>query len=152
MELARIMKPLMELEYQMHRLYMWFADCFRNDSESRTLFKTMGREELQHRDVIQRQRELIINNFRDYKDVEADLEGIIQLTNLLRDIADQRKVITLKEALRVAIQIEQSAAEHHYRFLLARANPSLVELVKRLSDADKIHVQRLVSFNETIDK
>lgn len=144
MQLLQILKPLMELEYQMHRVYMWFSDVYESPDMIRSIFRTMAKEELMHRDMVQQQIELVKERFRDFETVDADLDGVLKLTELLKDIADARKAMPLMEALDVAIQIEQSAVETHYRFLIAKASPVLTELTAHLADADRVHVQRLI--------
>lgn len=150
MELVQIMKPLTELEYQMHRLYMWFSDCYGNNETHRLFFREIAREELQHRDMVKKQRDLLIKSFREFRDIDADIQGIHQLTGILKDIADKREKKPLAEALDVAIQIEQSAVERHYRFLIAKANPVLKEMVDVLVKADRVHVQRLLDFRKQL--
>jgi len=150
MQLLQILKPLMELEYQMHRVYMWFSDVYEDDTVTRRTFRTMAREELRHRDIVQTQMDLVRERFREFDTIEADLEGIVTLTNVLKDIADKRQAMPLKDALEFAIQVEESAAESHYRFLIARANPVLTELTVQLADADRIHVRRLKALKQSL--
>ena len=149
MELARILKPLMELEYQMHRLYMWYSDMFAADPVARNLFRQMAREELKHRDMAQNQLQLIVARMDDYEPVEADLNGMLQLTDLLKRQVDKRDDLILKDALDTAIQLEKSAAESHYRFLIAKAKFVLRELISELAQGDKEHLLRLESFRRS---
>ncbi|HPQ39990.1 MAG TPA: hypothetical protein PLV45_06410 [bacterium] len=150
MELLQILKPLMELEYQMHRVYMWFSDVYHEVNGASLMFRTMAKEELKHRDIVQQQMQLVKERFREYDTVEADLKGVVTLTDLLRDIADKREKMPIREALDVAVQIEQSAVETHYRFLIAKASPVLTELTAQLADADRVHVRRLIDFRNRI--
>ncbi|MBN1296531.1 hypothetical protein JXA80_07100 [bacterium] len=150
MELLQILKPLMELEYQMHRLYMWLGDAFQDHEEARTVFRKLAKEELQHRDMIHGQMAMVTERFREFDQIDADLDGILTLTGVLKEIADQRKTMELKQAVQVSVQIEQSAVEAHYRFLFAKANPVLAELSNRLAEADSGHVQRLIDFSHRI--
>ncbi len=140
----------MELEYQMHRVYMWFSDVYHEVNGASLMFRTMAKEELKHRDIVQQQMQLVKERFREYDTVEADLKGVVTLTDLLRDIADKREKMPIREALDVAVQIEQSAVETHYRFLIAKASPVLTELTAQLADADRVHVRRLIDFRNRI--
>lgn len=152
MDLVQLLKPLMELEYQMHRLYMWYSDMYGSDPKLRNLFRLMAREELQHRDSVQNQFQLVAANLRDYEPVNADLEGVLQLTDLLNQQVNMRKSITIEEALSDAILLEKSAAESHYRFLIATANPVLRELIADLAQGDKEHLLRLEGFYRSLTK
>ena len=150
MELINILKPLMELEYQMHRLYMWYSDMFSHHIEARSMFRLMAREELKHKESVQNQFHLIAANLSQYDSVEADCQGMIQLTVFLKQQVDRRSDMTLRESLEGAIQMEKSAAESHYRFLIAKANPVLKELIIELAQADQDHLTRLELFLQSL--
>ncbi len=146
MELARLFKPLMELEYQMHRMYMWFSDMFQEDPKAFSLFRLMAREELQHRESVQNQFYMVVDRSNEYQEIQADIDGMTYLTNILKKQVDRRNSMTLQEALTTALQFEKSAAESHYRYIIARSNPILKEMIQELAKADQQHVQRLEQF------
>jgi rubrerythrin len=150
MELAKLFRPLMELEYQMHRMYMWFSDMFQDNPDAYSLFRLMAREELQHKERVQNQFYLVVERSDEYADADVDLEGLFQLIDLIKGQVDRRNPMTLKDALTTSIQFEKTAAESHYRYIIAKSNPVLREMIVLLANADREHLARLEMFFKRI--
>jgi rubrerythrin len=55
-------------------------------------------------------------------------------------------VFEIMDALKFAIQLENSAAEIHYRTATVQSNHDIAKLVKALTKDDKAHSEKLRSF------
>jgi len=141
-----ILEPLESLEYYLSLLYRNYANLFVEDKKASELFKSLSRDELNHRDIVRRQRALVIQNYNMFGDVDIDIENLKKLIDTVKKLVDANQVITLEQAVRLAIKIENSAEEQHFRYAIAQSNPNLKELVQILAESDKKHVLELENF------
>lgn len=146
MEIMKIMGPLEDFEFIMFKLYRWFTNCLASDEGALRLFQKMAKEELDHRDIIRYQKDLVMKNFREFHNVDIDLDRILEISTTLEDFMQKTRRITVEEAVVLAARIETDASEQHFRLAIMESNPILQDLVERLRKADKIHLERLLTF------
>ncbi len=146
MELMKVFGPLEDFEFVMFKLYRWFSNCLASDQEAVKVFQKMAKEELDHRDVVRSQKTLVMNNYREFRNVDIDLDRIHEISSTLEEFMAKTRKITVEEAVLLAIRIETDASEQHFRLAIMKSNPILQELIERLRNADKIHLERLLTF------
>ena len=146
MELMNVFGPREEFEFIMFKLYRWFSNCLASDEGAVKLFRKMAKEELDHRDIVRSQKSLVMNNYREFRKVDIDLERIHEISSTLETFMAKTRKITVEEAVLLATRIETDAAEQHFRLAIMKSNPILQELIERLRNADKIHLERLLTF------
>ncbi len=145
MRITTVLEYLRKLEQAAADLYGWYAEIFDDIPEARDFFTEMKEAEIQHRDIVDFERRLVIGNSYSFKDVpidETDLLGMIHIVEKHM----KEGVFQLKDALDFAVMLEESAAEAHYKTSVVQSNPSLAELIKSLTNDDKEHLERLRTF------
>ncbi len=148
MNVLTILNYLEQIEMKMMKIYEAFAGCAGDDREAAAFFRGMAREEAAHLEMVQFQLRVIVKDRKQYKDVEADLNEIIQLLVHGDKILIESDCYGLEGALQAAVFFEISAAESLYRTVLEKSNPELSVLVKNLQKFDHAHHDALVSFAE----
>ena len=146
MDILGVLERLENLELAIENMYKSFNQKFFDDIQAAELFRKMGEDERGHLKIVQYQRRIVVGNRRLFDDVEMDLDEVVQVTNEAEKGADISNDLSLDDALKMSIEVEKSAAEHHYHTAMSKANPAFSEMVRSLGSADEEHMGRLEKF------
>lgn len=146
MNLASVFRPLIELEKSLNSLYSSWAEVFASDAEAAFVFFKMSREESGHASLIEYQRRVVQQNQTLSTEVDLDLTLLNTTIEGIRQLRNQATPPTLNEAIDIALKLEHSAAETHYKNAIKQANPDLGRLLNALGGDDTAHVKRLTEF------
>lgn len=139
-------RPLIDLENAMGELYWWLADALEADAEASTLFRKMASEEKGHAVLLDYQRRIARQNLRLGGEVDLDLVFIVAAIARTKSFRVGVPAPTVEQALALALQLEEGAAEAHMKNALREASPELAELLRGLGSEDRQHVERLRVF------
>jgi rubrerythrin len=145
MKLSMVLKNAAELEESVAGLYDWYAQIFDDIPEANAFFLTMKREELDHLNKVEFQRRIVDQNPRVFKDLPLET-GEIQATIKMIEQHISEGVFEIMDALKFAIDLENSAAEIHYKTAMVQSNRDVAKLVTALTKDDKAHSEKLRNF------
>lgn len=134
------------LELRLSKLYLHFKGSFLNDAEAAGMFEKLSDDEKSHYDLIQYQRRIVRQEREMFKNVDIDIEEIRAITSKVEYTMKRTPPPSLSEAIKIAIDIELTAGEAHYRTAMEQANKDLSDFLKHLSTADKEHFSTLREF------
>ncbi len=143
MDIIRALEILKKFELKIQDLYAYYNRLFDTDKEAAGLFFELGLEEKSHADLIDYQLRTIKKNRSMFTDVEFDIEPLNQLFNKIESQVSSTAPVSLVDALKFGIELENDALEYHYRTLITKSNPEVGELIKKLGSADKEHFDKL---------
>ncbi len=145
-EIMSILEESMTLEINIGRLYMCFADKVPIDYN---FWNQLAEEEITHSSLVNVGIDFLkIGDFPNNWPI-GDLDDLVK-TN--RDILSlitnyQRNIPSRKEALEIALRLEQSAAEKHYQTLMnippEHDYSGVFKIFQELNGADKNHAERI---------
>jgi rubrerythrin len=143
MDLVTLLKPLERLEQEMGKLYEWYAELFAADQEASGVFFRLALEEQRHARMVDHVRRLVRQNNALSTSVEADLSDVDDVLDRLARIRSAKGPLEVATAVRLAIELEQNAAEAHYRHVIAESIPEVSKLLQALTRDDRTHQARL---------
>ena len=146
MDIQSLLKHLVEFESAIGGLYEWFSQIFAGDREAEFVFYRLALEERGHVDLIEFQRRLVRKNPGSFGEVTVDFQEIVRLTDRVRSVRRGDQPPTLDQAVALALELEGSAAEYHYRTAMREASPDAARLLDSLGKADQFHVTGLRDF------
>ena len=149
MHVEAAFRPLSDLEKAIGDLYAQWAAVFEEDREAAFLFVKMANEEKGHASLVDYQRRVIQKNPKLSGDVDVDLGVVEAALTEIRHLRESPTPPTLAEAVAIALRLETSAAESHYRNSLRNVNVELERLLSCLGAEDRGHLDRLISFAVT---
>ncbi len=144
---SEIIDASIELELTVADLYFLFYESFPEDSD---FWWKMSLEEKSHAAILRSGKESFepINIFPH----ELVYNSLSDLKNTIKSIREKIKEIknnpiSREEAFELAIEIEQTAGEHHYQeFMTKTQNEPIIKLFQKLNGADKDHIQKLLNY------
>jgi len=138
---------LEEVEGEMAALYDWLARTFATaDAQVTAFFAKMARDELHHRDLVRFQNQLVSKSRHSFPPVPIDVNGIAAHVKRVRKLRDNYPPASVGLALALALELEESPVESHYRHAIAQASPGLARLIASLNKADEHHADHLRQF------
>ena len=143
MDIIKCLETLKKLEIKMQDLYEFYHKYFAADIEIAGRFFELSLEEKSHADLIDYQLRTIKKNRSMFNDVDFDIEPLNQFVANLEAHILSKEPISLADALKFGIELENDAVECHFRTLIQKSNPELGELVKKLGAYDKEHIDKL---------
>lgn len=146
MKLGEILRALEALETRLSLFYGALAERFAGEEETVAFFRQMGRDEVEHRDLVRYQRRLVARNPADFREVEFDPAGLEEVTARIDTLLETLSLVSLAQALAETLSLERDAAEQHYRTVMGPSNPDLARLVANLAAQDRAHLTRLHAF------
>lgn len=138
MHIAKVLEHLERLERKTGDLYEWLSTVFADDPEAAGFFFRVSVDETAHANLIGYQRRLVTQNSRLFKDVSVDLEGLGEVLAKVDSLMSGTPP-SLEEALKVALEIEGSAAEMHAFTTIEKASSTLSRLLQNLGSFDNRH-------------
>ncbi len=145
MRISLILKRTAELEAAAARLYDWYAQIFEDIRDANAFFLGMKHEELGHLRNVEFQKRIVDRSPQAFKDHPMDDSDIKVAINMI-DQHISEGVFEIMDALKFAINLENNAAEIHYRTAMAQSNKDIAKLVTALTKDDKGHAEKLRSF------
>lgn len=145
MHILKALDPLEKLEDRIARLYEWFSENLKDDAEASAFFYRMSIDESAHANLVRYQRRVVSKNMKLFGDVDLDLGGI------QKEIARIEAILAgppplVEEAVRISLDIENNAAETHYRNTVEKASSSIATLLTSLSAFDCKHCEVVEEF------
>jgi rubrerythrin len=149
MDILNALDEIEKLEQKLAELYAYFHELFIADKTVSAVFFKMALEEKGHAVLVQYQRRTVRKNLTLCKEVTIDVEEINRIISDADAIIKAVPATSMDNALKAALQFEQSAAEHHYKTAMEQANPELAALLKNLAGVDKDHFDSLKNLAES---
>jgi rubrerythrin len=146
MNLQSLFTALENLESNVAALYKLYSEFYATDPEAAQLFYKLALDEKSHVNVIQYEKRLYKQNPKLFREVDLDMEEIRQACELVKVLRSAREAPALKQAVRSALEVEDSAAEHHFRLALREFNPEVARVLMSMGTADKQHGDTLRAF------
>ena len=149
MNILDAFKDIERLELKLLELYLHFKSVFSDDTAAANMFEKLSDEEKSHYDLIQYQRRIVQQNQKLFKDVHIDVNEVRAVTSDVESIIKRIPPPSLSEAIKIAIDVESSAAEAHYRISMEQSNQVFSDFLKHLGASDKEHFGLLREFAES---
>ena len=143
MDIIKALEMLKKVELKLQELYAYYHKLNHSDKKAAGLFYELSLEEKSHADLIDYQLRTIKKNRSLFKDVEFDLESLIQFIARMEDHIISEEPLSLDGALKFGIELEDNILEYYYRTLITESNPELGELIKKLGSSEKGHSDKL---------
>jgi len=148
MDIELALHDLLAVEQRLESLYAWFAAEFADDEAAVALWGQMSREERSHAELVQAQIKLVAAAPEqvlgdDHPASWREVQELLTRTDRLRNAPLPP---SLEDALQAAILFESSGAELYSVRSLVHARPEIQQLLRRLSEANRHHHQRLLEF------
>lgn len=145
MHILRVLDPLEGIEKKIAELYERFSEIFGEDAEAASFFYRMSVDEIAHANLVGYQRRVVVQNMKLAKDVSLDLDDINYTLERVKSLLAGPPP-SLEEAVKLALEIENSAAEAHSRTAIAEAVPGIYQLLSSLSGFDSKHCEMVENF------
>ena len=145
-DIAVLLDVLENVEAAMAELYTWLARALVQDPEAAGFFADMGRDELRHRDLVQFQRQLVTKSRGAFGSVKADTAAMKTVVERVRAFQRDTPNPSLHQALVFVLELENNAAETHYRTAISESSPTMARFINSLAKADEHHAETLHQF------
>jgi rubrerythrin len=146
MKIDAAFRPLTELERSLAELYGAWAEAYEGDREAAFVFFKMSSEEKGHAALIDYARRFVQKDPKLGGDVDIDLSLVQGMINKVRVLRENGAPPSVEKALEIALELESSAAESHYKSALKQVNPEMERLLRCLGGEDQAHLGRLKEF------
>jgi|YelNatPaOPRAMG01_1025707.scaffolds.fasta_scaffold51925_1 rubrerythrin len=143
MDILKALDIIEKLELKLSELYSHLSKLFSDNKEVSGIFFKLSIEEKGHADLIKFQRRLILKSKDLKKDIELDMVEINNIMQKADSILKSQYQITIKDALKSAIELENDSGEYHYRNFIKYGNSDLSLLLENLSKYDNEHIEQL---------
>jgi hypothetical protein len=133
-----------EIERLVAKIYFRFSHLFLAQSELRDFWWEMAREEEQHACILHACK-AVIENFEDERlDPSITAETALALKERLATYLDRgARSLTVEEAFRIALEIENSEIDAIYSKLLKLGGPSIAKTMENLGVPASVQRQKL---------
>jgi len=146
MLISHAFRPMIELEKELAALYGSWADRFSSDTEASRLFARLSREEIGHASLIEYQQRIHQKNRQFETNVAIDATALEAIIAEIRQLRAGPPPMSVTHALVIALGMENSAAETHFKNAMREANEDVARLLKTLSKEDGAHLATLKEF------
>jgi len=144
--MQNVLRPLEEMERDFGVFYRWLSETFADDPEAAMLFYRMSLEEKSHESLVKYLKRLVRQNPNLFGEIQLNLQEVIDLGAFARELVRKTKPPSLEKALDLALTLEASSAEVHYRNAVVYARPELAGLIRSLARGDVEHLTGLQEF------
>jgi rubrerythrin/DnaJ-domain-containing protein 1 len=147
MHILRALETLERLETGIAYLYEWYSKLFSKEEDGGSaLFYRLSIEESVHANIVSFQRRIVSQNLKMFGEVSLDFAGINDVFSKIESARNLDPPPSLERALEAALEIENSAAECHYKNAIAMTIPDVVPLLKSLGSFDASHSKVVEGF------
>jgi len=134
------------LELRLAKLYLHFKGLFPDDTGAVGMFEKLSYDEKSHYDLVQYQRRIVRREQEIFKDVDIDVKEIRAITSRVESTMKGNPPPSLDEAIKIAMDIESTAGEAHYRTAMEQSNRDLSDFLSHLGTSDNEHFGVLREF------
>jgi rubrerythrin len=134
------------LELRLAKLYLHFKGSFLDDAEAADMFEKLSYDEKSHYDLVQYQRRIVRREQEIFKDVDIDVREIRAIASMIDSAVKRNPPFSLGEAVKIALDIESTAGEAHYRTAMEQSNRELSDFLRHLGTSDNEHFSTLQEF------
>ncbi len=145
MHIMRVLDPLEKLETKISELYEWFSRLYADDAEAASLFYRISIDEAAHANLVRYEKRLAVQNSKIFGEVSIDPAVVSTTLEMVTSVLSAAPP-SLEQAVKISLDIENSAAEAHYRSAIALATPDLYRLLKSLGGFDSRHIEVFEKF------
>jgi len=145
MDIQLALRPLEDLECRLSSFYEWLSTVFVGDAEAASLFYRLARDEKAHVALIQYERRMLRRSPRGIH-LQMEVEAIFDLLKKIEAVRKAPSPPSLGEAVRMALEIENSGAENHYKGAQGGLKDTLAQLLSNLGKEDARHYGALLKF------
>lgn len=143
MDIFKVLDAIEKVELKISELYKYFNKLFADEKGAAALFFRMSLDEQSHADLIKYQRRLARQNKNLSKDIEMDISRVDKLISEIDNIIGSHKPLSLGEAIKLSIEIENDIMEYHGRHAMIKTVTEVAELLKNLFGEDHKHIELL---------
>ncbi|MCX7770498.1 MAG: hypothetical protein N2202_05385 [Proteobacteria bacterium] len=131
-----------KMEFLMARLYEHFSEVFKDDEELYKLWRKMVIEEenhVKHFELAMKVSSDVIEN------LSIDKRELTERYTKIQEIIDEvrKKMISLDEAIDLAISLEENFEDIHVSMISKFKNPSYKKLFSSMKSCDEAHIEIL---------
>jgi len=145
MNMLHMLRLMEKVEMSAAALYRWFSELFSDDEEAAFLFYRLSVEEDGHANLVRFIIRLASKAQMDGTDIDLDLAGMEKAVEEVNHIQTLAK-LSLKQAVQIALDLENQIFEYHGRQAVIQALPSIGPLVFSLGRLDETHMRVLAEF------
>lgn len=146
MQFLKVASDLDRIEVAMCQLYEWLAEQQAGDPEAADLFLHLRLEEVSHRNIIDFERRVAIDNPDRFRIIGMDAQGLDEALRSVGRFRELHPRPSLVQSLQIALALEQSAAELYYQSLGGRATAEFSRLIAHLHAGCRTHFGKIVDF------
>lgn len=146
MDIFKFLKTVENVELKMGEVYGRFSRDLAGDQEVSELFRKLTNDEESHRQIVQFEEKLVMQNRSSFLDLDIDVSGLPEEMAKIDEVMNSPQSFSAEQAIRFALDCEESVAELHFRKAIAISNPKISGLMKNLGDKDKEHLGYLQKF------
>jgi flavin-binding protein dodecin len=146
MQFLKIVSDLDRIELAMAELYEWCAALFAQDRAAADLFIHLRLEELSHRNILDYERRLAMDNPDRFRIIGTDPRALDDALAAVSRFRGSHPDPSLAEAVETALTLEQGAAELYYQTLDGRAPADMARFISHLHAGCRTHIRRLADF------
>jgi len=148
MHILGVLDLLEKLETKISELYEWFSRTYAYDAGATSLFYRISIDEIAHANLVRYEKKLAVQNSEIFSEIHLDV--VVVSTTLEKVISVLSGTPpSLEQAVKISLDIENSAAEAHYRNAIAKATPEISRLLKSLGGFDSRHIEVFSKFAES---
>jgi hypothetical protein len=148
MYILGVLDLLEKLETKISELYEWFSRTYAYDAGATSLFYRISIDEIAHANLVRYEKKLAVQNSKIFSEIHLDV--VVVSTTLEKVISVLSGTPpSLEQAVKISLDIENSAAEAHYRNAIGKATPEISQLLKSLGGFDSRHIEVFSNFAES---
>jgi rubrerythrin len=148
MHILGVLDLLEKLETKISELYEWFSRNYAYDAGATSLFYRISIDEIAHANLVRYEKKLAVQNSKIFSEIHLD---VVEISTTLEKVISVLSGTppSLEQAVKISLDIENSAAEAHYRNAIAKATPEISRLLKNLGGFDSRHLEVFSKFAES---
>lgn len=143
MDISQALHSLDELEGNLASAYDTLNQRFAQDPPLAQLFGRLSTEEAAHRNLIQYQLRLVMQNSQLFKDTKIDAMRLSQAVLAAARFKAHAPRYTAEEAVRAALIIEGDASETYFKTIVIESHPDSAQFIQAMAGDCMAHVDRL---------
>lgn len=148
MYILGVLDLLVKLETKISELYEWFSRNYADDAGAASLFYRISVDEIAHANLVRYEKKLAVQNSKIFSEIHLD---VVEISTTLEKVISVLSGTppSLEQAVKISLDIENSAAEAHYRNIIGKATPDISRLLKNLGGFDSRHIEVFSKFAES---
>jgi rubrerythrin len=144
LDVQQILRPLQQFEEKLGELYAWLAQVHAGDAALAMMFNRLAFDERSHASQVDYLRRLVRQNPKAFVNVALDLAEVFAGLDRIQKVRSNLAPPDADAAVRLALELESSAADYHYRNSIAQLEPGMARLLGSLGRADRRHYETIL--------